>query len=49
VAGEEAIPAIESYRPHRALDAVGIHLDAAIVEKAHQALPMIEAVADPAG
>jgi hypothetical protein len=35
--------------PHRALDAVGIHLDTAVVEKAHQAVPVIEAVADHLG
>jgi hypothetical protein len=37
VASKKIIFAIERNRPHRALDAVGIHLDTAVVEKAHQA------------
>jgi len=49
VAGKKAVFAIEGYRPHRALDAIGIHLDTTIVEKAHQAVPVIEAVADHLG
>jgi hypothetical protein len=33
----------------RALDRIGIHLDAAIGDKAHEAIPMLEAVADRGG
>jgi len=49
MAGKEGIPAIESNRPHAALDGVGIDLDASVFEIAGEAVPVVEAVAEGGG
>jgi hypothetical protein len=46
---EESILAGKGLRAHRTLDDVGVELDAAIVEKAGEAIPVPEAVADDPG
>ena len=48
-AGEERILAIEGDRADRALDRVGVDLDAAVVEEAGESLPVRERVADRLG
>ncbi len=45
-AREERVFAIQGDRPDRALDDVGVDLDAAVVEEAGQALPTRERIAD---
>ena len=47
--GEEGVLAIEREWPDRALDGVGIDLDAPVSEEAAQALPTCERVAQRAG
>ena len=49
VAGEQAVLAVKRDRADGSLDDVGIHLDAAVLEEAHEAVPMIESVADRLG
>ena len=46
---EESILAGKGLRAHRTLDDVGVELDAAIVKKAGEAVPVPEAVADDPG
>jgi hypothetical protein len=46
VAGEERVLSRESLRAHRAFDDVGVEIDAAVIEKASQALPVLERLAD---
>ena len=48
-AGEERIFSVQSNRAHAALDGVGVDLDAAVIEEAHQPVPVVEAVADEPG
>ena len=49
VAGEESILACQSLWAHRALDDVGVELDAAIIEEAGQAVPVPQPVANGLG
>src|SRR3954469_1723156 len=46
---EECVFSVESNWAPAALDSIGVDLDAAIVEEAHQPLPLIEAVANGFG
>src|SRR4051795_1997947 len=46
---EECVFSVESDRAHAALDGIGVDLDAAVVEKAQQPVPLIEAVANSLG
>src|ERR1043166_5635333 len=46
VTGEECVLARESLRAHRAFDDVGIEIDAAVVEEAGQAFPVLERITD---
>jgi quercetin dioxygenase-like cupin family protein len=46
MAGEQAIFSIQRDRAHRSLDTVSIHLDATVVEETHEAVPVLEAIAD---
>ena len=48
-AGEQRVLASKRDRTDRALDRIGVHLDAAVGDKAHEAIPMFEAIADCAG
>ncbi len=48
-AGEERVLPVERDRPDAALDRVGVDLDAAVVEEAAKALPVVQAVADRLG
>jgi hypothetical protein len=45
-AGEQGIFAIEGQRSDAALDGVGVEVDAAVVDKARQAVPAGERIAD---
>lgn len=49
VAGEEAILAVKSNRAHGALHAIGVDLDAAIVQKTDESVPMVEPIPDRIG
>src|ERR1700748_2065087 len=46
VAGEECVLARKNLRAHRAFDDVGIEIDAAVIEEAGQALPVLERITD---
>jgi len=48
-AGEQGVLAVQRDRPDRPLDRVGVELDAAVVEKADEALPACQGVADRLG
>jgi len=48
-AGEESIFSIESDRAHAAFNGIGVDLDAAVVEKAHQPVPAAQTIADGLG
>src|SRR5271169_3045620 len=47
--GEEGVFPRQGLRAHGTLDDVGVNLDAAVVEEAHEALPVVEGVADDPG
>jgi hypothetical protein len=49
MAGEECILSRQHDRPNRALNGIGINLDAAIVEKEDKAGPLVETIADMLG
>src|ERR1700675_4652648 len=49
VAGKKCVTAAEGNLPHSALDGIRIQLDAAVLEEMHQAVPVVEAVADRRG
>jgi hypothetical protein len=46
VAGEECVLARKNLRAHRAFDDVGVEIDAAVIEEAGQALPVLERITD---
>ena len=48
-AGEQGVLAVEGDRADRALDHVGVDLDAAVVEEEAQPAPQLESVADRLG
>jgi hypothetical protein len=48
-AGAQSILSAESNRADCALDSVGIDLDAAVIEEAHQPVPTVERIADGPG
>ena len=49
VAGKKCVTAAEGNWPHSALDGIRIQLDASVLEEAHEAIPVVEAVADRPG
>ena len=48
-AGKQSIFSVQSNRPHVAPDGIGLDLDAAVVEEAHQPIAMVEAISDDLG
>jgi hypothetical protein len=48
-ASEERILSVQNNRAHASLDGIRIDLDAAVIEEAHQPVPVIEAIADGLG
>src|SRR5574337_817912 len=49
VAGEEGVLAIEHDRPDSAFDDVGVELDAAVIKKTREPVPIVQAVTDVLG